>query len=78
MNLYLIIFYTSLNFELTPEQESAAKRLWSSYPSIPAVKNGEIHGLVADYVTLSGPRLTIGLEEMARAIHPDRFEEEQT
>ena len=73
-----VIFYTSLHFGLTPEQEAEARRLWDSYPSIPAVKNGEIHGLVADYVTLSGPRLTIGLEEMARAIHPERFEEEQT
>jgi ABC-type Fe3+-hydroxamate transport system substrate-binding protein len=48
-----------------------AKELWSPYPSIPAVENGRIHGLVADYVTLPGPRLDIGVEEMVRAIHPE-------
>jgi iron complex transport system substrate-binding protein len=68
-----VILYTSLNFELTPEQEANAKALWSAYPTIPAVKNGRIHGLVADYVTLPGPRLDIGADEMARAIHPEAF-----
>lgn len=68
-----VILYTSLNFELTREQEKAAKKLWSAYPSIPAVKNGEIHGLVADHVTLPGPRLAIGVLETARAIHPEKF-----
>jgi iron complex transport system substrate-binding protein len=69
-----VILYTSLNFELTPEQEVMAKKLWSGYPSIPAVKNDRIIGLVADYVTLPGPRLGIGLEEMAHAIHPEAFD----
>lgn len=72
-----VILYTSLNFELTPEQEVKAKKLWSAYPSIPAVRNGSIHGLVADYVTLPGPRLVLGVEEMARAIHPEVFEREE-
>jgi iron complex transport system substrate-binding protein len=72
-----VILYTSLNFELTPEQEAKAKALWSAYPSIPAVKNGRICGLVADYVTLPGPRLTIGIEEMARAIHPEVYADEE-
>lgn len=72
-----VILYTSLNFELTPKQEAEAKRLWSAYPSIPAVKNGRIHGLVADYVTLPGPRLVLGVEEMARAIHPEKFERKE-
>jgi iron complex transport system substrate-binding protein len=70
-----VILYTSLNFELTPEQDAMAKALWSGYPSIPAVKNNRIHGLVADHVTLPGPRLGIGLEEMAHAIHPEAFDE---
>ena len=68
-----VILYTSLNFELTPEQEKMANELWSPYPSIPAVEKGRIHGLVADYVTLPGPRLDIGVEEMVRAIHPEEF-----
>jgi len=72
-----VIIYTSLNFELTPEQEVKAKQLWSAYPSIPAVREDRIHGLVADYVTLAGPRLVVGVEEMARAIHPEAFEPEK-
>ena len=72
-----MILYTSLNFELTPEQEEAARELWKAYPSIPAVRDGRIHGLVADHVTLAGPRLVIGIEEMARAIHPHAFEQEE-
>jgi iron complex transport system substrate-binding protein len=69
-----VILYTSLNFELTPEQQIKAKAMWEAYPSIPAVKDGRIYGLVADYVTLPGPRLTRGVEQMARAIHPEAFE----
>jgi iron complex transport system substrate-binding protein len=69
-----VILYTSLNFELTGEQQEEAKKLWSAYPIIPAVREGRIHGLVADYVTLPGPRLEIGIEEMARAIHPEAFQ----
>jgi iron complex transport system substrate-binding protein len=72
-----VILYTSLNFELTPEQEIKAKALWKAHPSIPAVKNGRIHGLLADYVTLPGPRLVLGVQEMARAIHPELFEQEE-
>ena len=70
-----VILYTSLNFELTPEQEVMAKALWSGYPSIPAVRDDRIVGLVADYVTLAGPRLTVGIEQMAHAIHPEAFDE---
>jgi len=68
-----VIFYTSLNFELTGDQEKQAEKVWSAYSTIPAVKEGRIHGLVADHVTLPGPRLRIGIEEMARAIHPEAF-----
>ncbi len=72
-----VILYTSLNFELTPEQEIQAKKLWSAYPSIPAVKHDRIYGLLADHVTLPGPRLELGVEEMARAIHPEAFERKE-
>jgi iron complex transport system substrate-binding protein len=70
-----VILYTSLNFELTPEQEAEAKKLWSVYPSLPAVREGRIRGLEADYVTLAGPRLEMGVEQIARAIHPEAFEQ---
>jgi iron complex transport system substrate-binding protein len=70
-----VILYTSLNFELTGKQEEQAKKIWSAYSSIPAVKENHIYGLVADHVTLPGPRLVLGIEEMARAIHPEAFPE---
>jgi iron complex transport system substrate-binding protein len=72
-----VILYTSFNFELTPERDARAKKLWSAYPSLPAVRDGRICGLVADHVTLPGPRLALGVEEMARAIHPEAFEREE-
>lgn len=68
-----VILYTSLNFELTGAQKEQAKKIWSAYSSIPAVKEGRICGLVADYVTLPGPRLEKGIEAMARAIHPEVY-----
>ncbi|GAB4331255.1 MAG: hypothetical protein Kow0099_02490 [Candidatus Abyssubacteria bacterium] len=71
-----VILYTSLNYDLSSEQTERAKELWSPYQSLPAVKDGRIHGLVADHVTLPGPRLMLGVEEMARAIHPEAFREE--
>ena len=40
----MVILYTSLNFELTPEQQVKAKELWSAYPSIPAVREDRICG----------------------------------
>ncbi len=72
-----VILYTSFNYELTPQREARAKELWSAYPSLPAVREGRIYGLVADDVTLPGPRLVLGVEEMARAIHPEVFEREE-
>jgi iron complex transport system substrate-binding protein len=46
------------------------------WKTISAVKNGRIHVLEDDAMTLPGPRLLDGLEETAKAIHPELFGKE--
>ena len=47
--------------------------IWSTLPSIPAVRNRRVHFLNADYLVVPGPRLGLATEAFARAIHPDAF-----
>lgn len=51
----------------------AARPGWSD---VAAVRSGRIVVLAADPIVRPGPRLAEGLEEMARAIHPERFPEQ--
>ena len=44
---------------------------WSG---ISAVVNGRIHGIHSDLTSRPGPRIVEGLEAMAQALYPDRFE----
>jgi iron complex transport system substrate-binding protein len=46
---------------------------WSALAAIPAVKNGRIHFLNGDYLTVPGPRVGLATEAFARALHPDAF-----
>lgn len=39
----------------------------------PAVKNGKFYGINGDLLSRPGPRLVEGLEQMARALHPEAF-----
>ena len=39
----------------------------------PAVLNGRVYKINDDHLARPGPRLVDGLEEMARALHPDAF-----
>jgi len=39
----------------------------------PAVKAGRVYGINGDYLSRPGPRLVDGLEQMARALHPEVF-----
>jgi iron complex transport system substrate-binding protein len=39
----------------------------------PAVKAGRVYGINGDFLSRPGPRLVDGLEQMARALHPDVF-----
>jgi iron complex transport system substrate-binding protein len=46
---------------------------WSHWKTIPAVKNGHIHLIDSDLIDRPSPRIIDGLEEIARALHPERF-----
>jgi ABC-type Fe3+-hydroxamate transport system substrate-binding protein len=39
----------------------------------PAVQNNRVYRISGDYLSRPGPRLVDGLEEMARALHPEAF-----
>jgi iron complex transport system substrate-binding protein len=58
---------------MTAPQQSAERRAWAPLASIPAVRNGRIHFLAADYFVAPGPRVAIAAEAMARALHPEAF-----
>jgi iron complex transport system substrate-binding protein len=56
---------------VTPEAVSARQ----GWGAISAVQNGQVVVVLADLViTRPGPRIVDGLEALARAIHPDRFD----
>lgn len=50
-----------------------ARSRWADWPEVPAVKSGRIHILDSDLYDRPGPRLVLGLEEMARLLHPEAF-----
>jgi len=45
----------------------------SGYAGLKAVQNNQVHSIEDDLVTLPGPRIVDGLEEMAKIIHPEVF-----
>ncbi len=49
------------------------RRVWSTLPSLPAVRRGRIHLLTGDHLVVPGPRLAEGTEALARALHPEAF-----
>ena len=46
---------------------------WGRFPTITAVKNGQIHFIGADYILIPGPRLLKIIEQFSKAIHPEIF-----
>lgn len=47
--------------------------VWGRLTSVPAVRNGRVHVLYGDYLSIPGPRLGETAEAIARAIHPEAF-----
>lgn len=54
----------------TPDELKAG---WMQWPQIPAVKKNRIYVVDADLIDRPTPRLLDGLEEFARIIHPEIF-----
>jgi len=58
---------------LAPAEAREEQGTWSALASIPAVQNGRVHFLNADYLVVPGPRLGLATEALARVIHPDAY-----
>jgi iron complex transport system substrate-binding protein len=48
--------------------------VWQNFPELPAVRNGRLYGRRSYALLRPGPRLAEGFEELARLIHPERFQ----
>jgi len=46
---------------------------WTRLTSLPAIKSGRIHSVDGNLMHRYGPRVLDGLEQLARAIHPEAF-----
>ena len=55
------------------EQQQAAEKFWGRWSSLPAVKNNRIYVVEPDTTLRLGPRLSQGIEIVARCLHPDVF-----
>jgi len=49
------------------------RRWWNRWKNISAVRNNRIYIVEANLVTRPGPRMVEGLEEIAKAVHPEKF-----
>jgi iron complex transport system substrate-binding protein len=52
---------------------SIPREKWQRFASLPAVKTGRLHPVHGDLLHRYGPRMLDGLEQMARALHPEAF-----
>ncbi len=53
-----------------PEQRLG---IWKNFPTVPAVRDGRLHGRLSSAMLRPGPRLPEAFEELARLIQPERF-----
>ena len=53
------------------EFERARKQWFLRWPTLPAVRKGNVYLLDSDLIDRPAPRIVRGLEEMARLIHPE-------
>jgi len=67
-----VIVIPTMSFESDTER---AVSFFTAFSTIPAVMTGRIHVIEADLVTRPGPRIVLGLREMARLLHPEAFGE---
>ncbi len=52
---------------------ATAREQWQRLESIPAVKSGRLYTADGDLMHRYGPRMVVGLETLARLIHPEAF-----
>lgn len=71
----VLIDSARMNLKNRKEHDIATIDFWQKYDAIPAVQNGRIITINPDIIVRPGPRLVDGFEELARALHPELFEE---
>jgi len=49
---------------------AAEQAVWKQLPSVPAVRNNQLHLLRGDFLTVPGPRIAQAARMMADALHP--------
>ena len=59
--------------EASAAARQSRRRFWDRWPTIPAVRTGEIHFIETFTVVRPGPRIPDALALLARAIHPEAF-----
>jgi len=55
------------------EQQQTAEKFWGRWSSLPAIKNNRIYVVEPDTTLRLGPRLSQGIEIVARCLHPGVF-----
>lgn len=59
---------------LTDDADYTSEQLLAKHPAwkiVPAVRNGRVHPIHPDLLSRPGPRLTLGLAQLASLLHPD-------
>jgi iron complex transport system substrate-binding protein len=61
---------------LSDEDIASLEKDWGDMPGLSAVKNGNVYVLTDVFLLMPTPRLTLAIDELARVIHPEAFENE--
>ncbi|MBM4432886.1 MAG: ABC transporter substrate-binding protein [Chloroflexi bacterium] len=56
---------------MTVTEELRQHPVWGE---LTAIKEGRVYPIDGDLVNRSGPRIVVGLEEIAKIIHPELFQ----
>jgi iron complex transport system substrate-binding protein len=54
-----------------PAKAESERRVWSTLPSVPAVRNGRVTLLTGDAFVVPGPRVPLAAERLAAVLHPE-------
>ena len=66
-----VIIDTSMGTEENPQ----VLKFWKQFPSLPAVREQRLHAYRSYQLLRPGPRIPEALGMIARAVHPERYEE---
>lgn len=66
-----VIIHSAMDKNNIEKERIAAKKFWSKWQNIPAVKNNRVYIVEDDTILRLGPRLLEGVELIARCLHPN-------